>query len=237
MSLSSLESTMTTWIDAVAKNVNSSAKEWLEQATLNQNTMKEKTAISKDTVVVPFAKPVITFRMERENHHSLTRRNSAVTITPMPLITQVIAPTVVAVGLALLTLVVPLTPSAHVRKIQGNRKMRLEIGKPNKRCPQIFRYRENNFVSKGRIVFSREWRFMKSLSCKGDHEANVRCYNPIEDAEDGGLENAQINYPEKPIDGQLYQAVFIPTGIDFETGYVDDWIWEMVPFNPEEETQ
>jgi hypothetical protein len=112
-------------------------------------------------------------------------------------------------------------------------------GDSKKECRLIFRYRENNFVSNGRIVFSQELRFMKSLSCNGEcceGETSQRHYTPFEDVEEGGIENLQMSIPKNAKDGQLFQAIFVPGPKDFETGYVEDWEWKLVPYEKSEKS-
>lgn len=110
-----------------------------------------------------------------------------------------------------------------------------------KACRFVFRYQENSFASNGRIVFSQEWRLMKRLSCNdnrclGDREKDLltRCFSPFEDISEGGIENFCINLPKHPEHGKLYELIFCPGPADWETGYVDDWEWNMVPYIEED---
>ena len=103
-------------------------------------------------------------------------------------------------------------------------------------CVQVFRYRENNYASSGRIVFAQEWRHMKRLSCHGEcceGDSIRRCWTPFDDVEQAGIEELQIAFPDDPVDGALYQFILRPGTPDWETGVVEDWEWEVVPFEPE----
>jgi hypothetical protein len=109
----------------------------------------------------------------------------------------------------------------------------LKTKKTNKKpCVHVFRYRRNQYVSKGKIVVADEWIRMKRLSCKGDCVTDTtRCFSPFEDIDEVGLENVCINFPDHPEDGKLYQAVFRAT--DWEAGHAEEWEWNMMPFEPE----
>jgi len=101
-----------------------------------------------------------------------------------------------------------------------------------KPCLQIFRYRENNYATDNRIVYSHEWRYLKSKSCKGECKRG-HCNGPFEDIQMAGMEGLEIDDPQNPKDGQLYEAVFVPSTPDYETGYVEDWYWTMREWSEE----
>jgi len=103
-------------------------------------------------------------------------------------------------------------------------------------CRQVFRYRENNYLTGDKIVFSHSWQHMKRLSCHGEccEGTSNRCYSPLIDAQEGCLEDTIINCNSNPEDGDLFEAVFVVTGSDFETGHPDEWMWEMIPFKIED---
>lgn len=114
-------------------------------------------------------------------------------------------------------------------------KLREKDARP---CVLVFRYRENNFASNGRIVFSKELRFMKSLSCNGEcceGETRRRHYTPFDDVDEAGMDCLCLSIPKNAKDGDLFRAIFRPGPPDFETGYVDDWEWELVPYEKPEE--
>jgi len=48
-----------------------------------------------------------------------------------------------------------------------------------------------------------------------------------------GMEGLEIDDPQNPKDGQLYEAVFVPSTPDYETGYVEDWYWTMREWSEE----
>lgn len=113
----------------------------------------------------------------------------------------------------------------------------VKIGETDRKpCVLVFRYRENNFASNGRIVFSQELRFMKSLSCNGECcgvEEEKRHFDPFIDADESGIENLNLRIPKNAVDGQLFQAVFRPGSPDWETVYVEESNWDLIPFDLE----
>jgi hypothetical protein len=100
-------------------------------------------------------------------------------------------------------------------------------------CVQVYRYRASSWVSNGKIILQQQWIPMRRLSCKGECcEASDtrRCYSPLVDAEEGGVDCLKIKPPrEGLVDGSLYRMVFVAEGTDWETGYVDDWHWDAIP--------
>lgn len=53
-------------------------------------------------------------------------------------------------------------------------------------------------------------------------------YSPLDDAREVSPDWVVINCKE-PVPGKLYRAVFRPGPVDYWTGYVEEWEWEMVP--------
>lgn len=72
---------------------------------------------------------------------------------------------------------------------------------------------------------------MKRLSCSGDHKG-FECHTPFDDGQMAGIENIDIRKSQALTPGRLYELVFTPDGVDFETGYLDGWSWLVVPYKP-----
>jgi len=86
----------------------------------------------------------------------------------------------------------------------------------------IYRCRVNNYVNgKGELLSQIRMIPLKRLSCKGcDHCACVI------DTLSEDVANDLIPDLTRVVSGKIYKLIYIETGIDYETGVVDDWDWE-----------
>jgi len=96
-----------------------------------------------------------------------------------------------------------------------------------RKCNQYFRYRESKYISSGRsIVTKTSLDYLKRMSCNGTC-SNCRCFSPLIEANEDGLENMRIEWPAKhPQDGHIYLAEFVPDYVN-EMGYCEEWHWYM----------
>lgn len=98
-----------------------------------------------------------------------------------------------------------------------------KVGHP--KCKGIFfRYYESYYMSSHfSIEFRRSYRLLKKLSCSGcDFCQQIR-----EDVAMCGDVMSVFRESKKPVDGAMYEAVFVSGGIDSETCYCDEWWWEL----------
>ena len=96
-------------------------------------------------------------------------------------------------------------------------------------CTQVLRYLENNYWQENRLVYKQEWRWLKSLSCKGPHSSGQRCYNPILDAEESDMDSLDLRC-DNPVHGKLYKAVMIVDNGGIWNDGEFSWHWEMIPY-------
>jgi len=92
-----------------------------------------------------------------------------------------------------------------------------------KPCEFVFRCRINEYVSDKTICKKIEFRLMKSMSCLGCEKCWDGLFNDIRESGDLSM----IYWPDNPKNGVLYKAICITEGYDYETGYADDWHWEL----------
>lgn len=87
----------------------------------------------------------------------------------------------------------------------------------------FFRYSKSVFLSSHKSIEIREsFRILKKKSCPGCD----KCQQLWEDFSMVDVEDA-IVFPKKSKDGAMYEATFVSGGIDPDTGYLDDWWWEL----------
>lgn len=97
----------------------------------------------------------------------------------------------------------------------------------------FFRCNVNRFWNEKRNkIESREsYQLLKRKSCSG---CSV-CIGFYEDLNSVGAES--ISTPKNPVDGKIYEAKFNVLYEDRETGYVDDWGWELSLVENEKERE
>ncbi len=104
-----------------------------------------------------------------------------------------------------------------------------------KDCILVFRYRESSFRSGNSFVRKETWTMMKRMSvCYCDKESVNRHYTLLDDADEADPEYVDI-VCKSPQHEKLYTAHFVGHGRDYWTGNIEDWHWEMTPYEPEEE--
>ena len=89
-------------------------------------------------------------------------------------------------------------------------------------CKGLFyRLRINDHIdSRGNIVFQTRLSLLKRKSCPGCEKCGglIECVQ-----EDFANDCAPIIKGRHPVDEGLYQLVFIPGGVDYESGCLDSW--------------
>jgi hypothetical protein len=84
----------------------------------------------------------------------------------------------------------------------------------------IYRYRESNYInSNNEIVFTQKFIPMKKLSCTGCKYCEPILDSVRESMSCGVMPSIQDNL----ITGDLVRLETVVTGIDYESGYADEW--------------
>jgi len=104
--------------------------------------------------------------------------------------------------------------------------------KNREECKGIFfRYKFNCYVSKTKsIEYKQSFKLLKRMSCPG---CNL-CQGFWEDLNMTGAPEDILKLPGQLIDDQIYKICFVPVSKDWETGYLDEWYWQLLPYEIKE---
>lgn len=98
-----------------------------------------------------------------------------------------------------------------------------ESGKEQNCLGVFFRYSESAYLSSHfSIEYRRSYRLLKKMSCSGCE----LCQMIQEDYSACMGANCVFREPREPVNGAIYEAVFVPGGGDWDR-YVDEWWWEL----------
>jgi hypothetical protein len=99
----------------------------------------------------------------------------------------------------------------------------------SRNCQQVYKYERRSYVRGNAIIISSEWRRVARHSCRGCDFCTG--YGPMEDCREIGAEHLDIRCKDLR-HGTLYRATNVVDSRDYETGNVEDWHWEMIPWTP-----
>lgn len=94
-------------------------------------------------------------------------------------------------------------------------------------CKGIYvRYHRNIYFSKGAMNYNHRFQILSKMSCPGCEKCDRMCFE--NDIDMGGAEDLPFDFKYDDLeDGCIYKLRWVEGGRDFETGYVDDWWWEL----------